>query len=254
MGSISHWLPEGHGTNLTRSPPSCKFIAISHQTQSFRLGYFLDINIIDQDVRPIGADRGSAAGRSARQLAFPSRHASGRSPMTCRRARLAELVPRQSFSITALRRYDHKNWGSLSLQPKLAPEPGPQIVECRQPGWLFSVNPSAENDEDVVRSCCIAANHIAIRPVRRRFGNEDSARPALSRESLASLLPVCQQSQPKSAVEPGIRQPCDRRSSSLSSPGLPDCTASFQPSVSGSSREDEPSKRGRIAHVSHLAR
>ena len=141
----------------------------------------------------------------------------------------------------------------MSLQSKLVLELSPQRVECRQPGWLFSVNPSAKNNENSIRSGCVAANVIAIRPGVTGFGNEDSARPPCRADPWRPFLQFVSNHNRKvlSNQDFGDLAIGDFVFELAT---IPQLHRQFPAERKRKQQEDEPSKRARIVHVSHLAR
>ena len=174
-------------------------------------------------------------------------------PVSSNWRKLAKLVPGQSFSATALRRYDNENRLGLRFQPKLEPELGPDGVECCQPAWLFGVDPSAKNHKNDVCSCCIAANPFAIRPIGSRISNEDAAQTPCRTDPWPSVLAFASNfnrkvlsSQEFSGFEVDVFL--------FDLAKVTPLRRQFPAKRNRKQREDKPSKGGRIAHVSHLAR
>jgi hypothetical protein len=85
---------------------------------------------------------------------------------------LSQLVPGQSFSPTALRRYDRKHRIGLKFQSQLTPKPGPQEVGYDQPAWRLIVNFAPENNQHLICSGREAADRVAIPTKRGRVDDE----------------------------------------------------------------------------------
>jgi hypothetical protein len=171
---------------------------------------------------------------------------------------LAKLLPGKLFSPTTVGGYYDENRRGMSIEPELTAELGPERIERRQPGRLLRVRLSAKNDESGVRSRFIATNLVSIRAVWSRFGNEDAACASRSlnlwRARLQFLINRNSKMLPNqefghfevvvSLPEPSRIVALDRE--------FP--TKRERDQHEHQEEGEEPPKRGRIAHVSHLAR
>ena len=146
----------------------------------------------------------------------------------------------------------------MDLKPKLALELGPQIIERCQPRWLFRVNPSAKNDENGVFRRCTGANPVAIRAFRTNFDNEDAARTRCPLNNWLLILHFFRNrngealaNQEFGGFEVGVFLCEAARIASLHRQ-FP--TERERDQQEQQENGEKPPKRGRIAHVSHLAR
>ena len=171
---------------------------------------------------------------------------------------LAKLVPGKLFSPTALGRYYHKNRRGIGFEPQLASELGPQPVRHCQPRRLFRVGPSAKNDENGVRSRCIANKPVSIRAVCSRFSNEDPTRTGCSLNRWRAGLQffrnfngeaLASQEFGDFEVVVSLLKPARIITLDRQFPSKRERNQHEQ-----QEEGEEPPKRGRIAHVSHLAR
>jgi len=169
---------------------------------------------------------------------------------------LTKFVPGQSFSLTVLLRYDKQNRCGLGSQSQLAAEPGPQKICYGQKGWLFLVDPPAENDKEGVASRCISYYSVTIRAIIGRLDEEHPAR-ACGRTDRGQL---CYRS---------LRHSCKvLANEELGDFALAIYLSFFLPLVVGIMRyghlpterqqhnygEREPPKHGEKAHAWHLSR
>jgi hypothetical protein len=225
-------------------------------TDRAKLGrcYFLDSSIADRNkIRTRCLPDPRAAGCAAVTQTRPE------GGLLVRIVMLAKLMPGKLFSPTALGRYYHKNRRGMGFEPQLASELGPQPVQHCQPGRLFRVGPSAKNDKNDVRSRCRATTKpVSIRAVWSRFSNEDPTPTGCSLNRWRAGLQFFRNFNGEalasqefgdfevvvSLLKPARIITLDRQ--------FPSKRERHQHEQQ--EEGEEPPKRGRRAHVSHLAR